>query len=51
MLPQLAHVLAEYDKMSAEYRGSPPFRHELAATILAASRFSDTIAARSMVGM
>jgi hypothetical protein len=27
--------------MSADYGKSPPFRHELAATILAASRFLD----------
>lgn len=42
MLPQLAHVLGEYDKMSVENQELPIFRPELAATILAASRFSDT---------
>lgn len=40
-LSQLAHILAEYDKISMGHQGPTPFRHELAATLLAASRFSD----------
>ena len=41
MLPQLAHVLAQYDKMGLNHQEIPPFRNELASTTLAASRFSD----------
>ena len=40
-MPQLVHVLAEYDKMSLEFEDPMLFRHELAGTLLAASRFAD----------
>jgi len=43
MLPQLSRVLVEYDKISTEYAHSLPFRREIAATLLAASRFSDSL--------
>ena len=41
MLPQLARVLSEYDTMNIVGRDARSFRPVLAATILAASRFSD----------
>ena len=42
MLPQLSRVLVEHDRISTEYAHSMLFRRELAATLLAASRFSDS---------
>ncbi|RPB21265.1 hypothetical protein L211DRAFT_890067 [Terfezia boudieri ATCC MYA-4762] len=42
MLPQLSRVLVEYDKISTEYAHSLPLRREIAATLLASSRFSDS---------
>lgn len=41
ILPQLSRVLSEYDAMCIEQGEQAFFRHELAATLLAASRFSD----------
>jgi len=43
MLPQLSRVLVEYDKTSTEYTHPLPFKREIAATLLAASRFSDSV--------
>ncbi|KAF8426994.1 hypothetical protein EV426DRAFT_636094 [Tirmania nivea] len=42
ILPQLSRVLVEYDKINTEYAHSLLFRSEIAATLLAASRFSDS---------
>ncbi|TGZ78640.1 TPR repeat-contain NB-ARC [Ascodesmis nigricans] len=41
ILPQLIHVVAESDKMNLRTGNSPLFRRQLAATLLAASRFSE----------
>lgn len=41
MLPQLSRVLSEYDTMCVNQGEQTLFRHELASTLLAASRFSD----------
>lgn len=40
-MPQLSRVLSEYDAMCLEKGEQASFRHELASTLLAASRFSD----------
>ncbi|KAL5342888.1 hypothetical protein BJX70DRAFT_409220 [Aspergillus crustosus] len=39
-LPHLSRVFSELDAMSPEHDSHIPFRHELASTLLAASRFS-----------
>jgi len=41
MLPHLNRILSEYDSICIESRETTAFQHELAAAILAASRFSD----------
>lgn len=41
MLPQLIRVLSEYDLMCIDQGEQALFRHELASTLLAATRFSD----------
>lgn len=41
MMSQLSRVLSEYDAMCLEKGEQTSFRHELASTLLAASRFSD----------
>lgn len=40
ILPHLSQVLFEYDSMCREHGEQNSFRHELASTLLAASRFS-----------
>lgn len=41
LLPHLSRVLSEYDAMCLEHGDHISFRHELASTLLAASRFSN----------
>lgn len=41
LLPHLSRTLSEYDAMSLEHGDLASFRHELASTLLAASRFSN----------
>lgn len=41
MLPQLSRVLSEHDPMCIDQGEQVLFRHELASTLIAASRFSD----------
>lgn len=41
MLPQLSRVLSEHDAICIDQGEQALFRHELASTLLAASRFSD----------
>ncbi|GFF73987.1 hypothetical protein IFM60648_04080 [Aspergillus lentulus] len=41
LLPHLSRVLSEYDAMCLEHGDPASFRHELASTLLAASRFSN----------
>ncbi|RHZ43372.1 LipA and NB-ARC domain protein [Aspergillus thermomutatus] len=41
LLPHLSRALSEYDTMCLEHGDPASFRHELASTLLAASRFSN----------
>ncbi|KAF3936592.1 hypothetical protein ABW19_dt0207138 [Dactylella cylindrospora] len=41
MMPQLAHIIGEFDKLSLTSFEPKEFHHEIASTFLAASRYSD----------